>query len=433
MTAPAWPDHRRRRPFAPAPAFLFFLALVLILPAGAVAQTNDVYFRSWDWTPDLASARALGVAGATVALADDSAGLESNPASLASLERTELTAALAARGAGSTRAGDHLAARASLGQAGIAARLGARWTIGAFFLEPNATRMELAPDAASDGTRDMGGLRTTTADLGGELGLRLARRLHLGARVTVTHLSLQAEAHRAETGQLPWLSVGTGGGASAATVTAGVLIEVSRSLRVGAAYAPAVSWELRRTATSPRLGLNLDTGSAFLVTRPGVLSAGLTWRPSPRLLGLLQIDDLRAPALSPGLPGGYAALAHHLRATCVRTGVEVSWPVGSFALQARAGIVLPGPDPRTQVVLAPSPDAPGPSDAAILWQPFKTLDLATGLWQRAPRSSFDASAADRRAVTGGLSLATRAGLRLDIAAHVGRRQTLVALGVALRL
>src|SRR6185503_3803946 len=66
----------------------------------AAAQTNDHVFRSWRWTEEIEAPRAAGLAGAFVAVADDSSATVLNPAGMLLLPKTELAATMAASASG---------------------------------------------------------------------------------------------------------------------------------------------------------------------------------------------------------------------------------------------------------------------------------------------------------------------------------------------
>ncbi len=383
--------------------------------------------------PDAETARATGLAGASVALADDDSGLDQNPAALGTLERSELTAALAARRSGSTRGGDHLVARTGLGQVGAATRLGAHWALGGYFLEPQARRVELRPSQANGFASDTGSLETVTTDVGGALAFALSDRLQAGVRVTATHLSLAGLVQTSAAHGPVALSVGSGGGSTKLITTAGLLFRASRALRLGVIYTPEASWSFTRRAVSPWLGLDLDGGTVFSVRRPSLLAGGLSWRLSPHVLALAQVDSLRVGPLADGLPGGYEQLAHARRDFRARGGLELAWPLGRFAVQLRAGVEGPWPRATVQRVAAPAPDGPAPAGTSVRWQAFQALNLATGLWERPDQVSFDSGGDPGSAVTGGVSLTVPLGLRLDAGARFSRERSFLALGLALRL
>ena len=55
-----------------------------------VAESQDVFYRSWRWVKETSAARAAGLGGAMTAVPDDASGAESNPAALTTLVKSEL-------------------------------------------------------------------------------------------------------------------------------------------------------------------------------------------------------------------------------------------------------------------------------------------------------------------------------------------------------
>ncbi len=418
MTTTAGKDNRRRVCGTAALTLLVSCALSSL----AHGQTNDIAFRSWHWEEMSVTPRAAGLAGAAVALTDDAAGLEANPASLATLERTILAGAFHSLLAGTTPSGDRLRARHAVSQLGAALRLTSRLTLGLQLGEPQARLADLTALTTASGARDAGFLEAVTTDVSAALALRVRRRLMLGARVTGTHLALEAD-YRSEPGDSPaWLRVGTGGGVTKTTFAFGTMLDLGRGLFAGATYAPGVTWNVTRTAISPRLGLTLDSGSSDAIARPARTAAGLAFRPAPRLLVALEADEARCAALGAGLPGGYASLAFPRRTRTVRVGLELSFPRRTLAVTGRAGLGLSHPSSATWSVEAPARNPRSP---------FSAFDLATGLWERAADTP-DGRADDVLLAAGGLSLTTRAGWTLDLAVTRNSERVALVSGLSFR-
>jgi hypothetical protein len=445
------PADRTRRALALAAAFL----ATAVCAANAHAQTNDIYFRGWSWTTDAGTTRAMGMAGAAVALDDDLSALDTNPATLASLERTELGIGVARRGSGRTSANDLLQPQTGLGHAGFGARLGQRWAIGVFRSEPQATRIDLADQITAVERAESGHLDAVTTDAGGAVALRLSRKSAIGVRVTATRFSVESEYVIVEGLGLPWYRVGIGDSSTTIVTTAGAHLAPARGLRLGVAYTTGGAWSLERTSISPRLNLNIETDSSFVVRRPSLLSAGAAWRASPWLQFVAQVDRLDFGKLDEGHPGGYATVDYVKTSWRERAGVELSRSFRSFALQARAGVAASWPEATLQTVSAPSrgvAQAPAYTDAGgrdvtaapsptgsgdstgppIEYQNFRAFDGATGLWDRTAESDSRSAAVERAVVTGGLSFVTRAGLRLDLALHASRARVVTVAGATLR-
>src|SRR5437867_11455448 len=85
----------RRRAMSAA-AFVLTCALFLSSGRSGYGQTNDHFYRSWRWSTTPATTRAVGLAGAYAALADDSGTAFLNPAGVATLGKSGFSVALLA-------------------------------------------------------------------------------------------------------------------------------------------------------------------------------------------------------------------------------------------------------------------------------------------------------------------------------------------------
>ena len=172
--------------------------LVLCAGAEAQAQTNDHLFRSWRWSTEATSPRALGLAGAVTAGADDVGAAVQNPAALAGLTKSEVAASLVSRRAGEAPPGDALSARTTgIGFAGLAGRIGSRLVVAGTLSESHARRTRL-DDALElpDGVPETGELESVVTEIGLAAAFRLTPRVHAGARVALSRLSLDGEMSR---------------------------------------------------------------------------------------------------------------------------------------------------------------------------------------------------------------------------------------------
>jgi hypothetical protein len=403
------------------------LALAAALGAGpAAAQTTDVYYRSWRWMEEPGAGRAAGLAGAAAALVDDAVAAEANPAALTTLTRNELTGSLLHRGSGRSAQGDELAARTGLGFGALAGRLSPRWAIGAFTSEPQAVRIDLASPAGVDGLRDEGQLEGVVVERGASLAFRATPRLHLGARLSATHLDLAGEYRRSGPTGAPQLLVQSRGDSTRVSTRVGLLLEMTRRLRLGLVRESGARWPVERTSSSPLLEETLDGGSREEVRQPSVVSGALSFRASPKLLLIGQLDYVRYGAVSPAevvRPGGYAQTAYEIFAWESRLGVEVSLPLPSVSVQLRGGIhnlgggalrELSGGAQAAPTATPAPPLAPGTGEldhsVAVRAQLFQQI---TALREPPPPGRRESPL-----VALGASLVTGNGVRFDVAARL---------------
>jgi hypothetical protein len=241
--------------------------LILAVTSNVLAQTNDQFYRSWRWSADQAPARVAGLAGAFVAVADDSAAVLFNPAGLVQLQKTELLGGVLVRASGTTAssAGDRLRAVTGVGFAGGAGALSPRWRIGGYIVQPQDRRSDMAALRLPDGTVTAGFLDTQVTEVGGSAAWELTSSFSLGARVTATHLKLEGEEQR--TGPVE-LEVGSAAGETRVTGSFGGLLTLGRRLRIGASGQPGAAYRVRRTAN--RAGQLLDPGSEYDLRQPGL-------------------------------------------------------------------------------------------------------------------------------------------------------------------
>src|SRR5947199_10518471 len=85
----------RRRAMSAA-AFVMTCALFLSSGQSGYGPTNDHFYRSWPWSTTPATTRAVGLAGAYAALADDSGTAFLTPAGIVSTEKSEFSVSLLA-------------------------------------------------------------------------------------------------------------------------------------------------------------------------------------------------------------------------------------------------------------------------------------------------------------------------------------------------
>ena len=314
------------------------VALLVAAPGLTLAQTNDQFYRSWRWSATQAPARVAGLAGAFVAVADDTAAVVFNPAGLVQLQKTELLGGVLARVSGTTgsSAGDRLRAVTGLGFAGAAGALSSRWRIGGYMVQPQDRRTSLTAFPLPDGTVAAGFLDTQVTEVGGSVAWALTSRLSLGARVTGTHLRLEGAERRTGPGEL---NVGSAAGETRVTGSFGGLLTVGRRLQI----ASAANRELPTVSTGSRIGRdNLRILGLKSLRQPGLLAFGVAYQVSPRLLIVAQADYIRSSEISrelvvrtgPSVSSDYT-LGDALEP---RVGVEAAFPHRTFSIQVRGGV-----------------------------------------------------------------------------------------------
>jgi len=379
------------------------IALVLVTSATAVSgQTNDQLFRSWRWTEDVTTPRAAGMAGAFVAVADDSSATFMNPAGLLLLPKTELAAGFHDRASGSiSPPGDQLRSRRAVGFIGGAGLIARRFAIGGYITVPHDTRLLLASGPPLD---DSGYLDATVTNAGGAVSWRATSRIYVGGRINVTHLRLQGLlSHR--TGGSEDFRVGLAAGEDRVTGDAGLLIQLSDRVRVGARFRQGAAWPIDRRAQNPAQGVDLDS-SPSAIRSPSAFSAGVGFRWTPQILLTGQLDYVLYGQIRSSLDirkGAFARSDYVLsNGLEPRIGVEFSRRAGPVSLQLRGGVHTQAPGSLRYVGADPLEAAAFPGSKR------RTLGAL------------------------GASVVTRLGLRLDTAWSLGGDRIELTAGVALR-
>ncbi len=314
---------------------------------GASAQTNDRVFRSWRWPQETSAARNAGWGGLGVAVPDDPSAAETNPAAMGSLTKAEAFVALTAFGDGSAPVGDDVDARRALGFSGVALRVSPRWTLGLSATQARAVRLSLAALRLADGSSDTGELSASTLDLRLSAAWRLRPRVHVGAQLTSSRLSLAfAGRHLLPAGENDLLLDGS---ARSTRLSAGLGLQVALGARLtlGFASQAGATYELSRHSTSPLLGVTLDPGSRYDLRRPSTFAGGLHLRVSPRFACAAQLDYVRWSEMPARLviANGARARDEYRLADAVepRLGGEFSLALRSAAIQLRAGLHAQSP------------------------------------------------------------------------------------------
>jgi long-subunit fatty acid transport protein len=388
-------------------------ALAIGLAAGAMpaaAQTNDHVFRSWRWSETVEAPRAAGLGGAFVAVADDSSATYLNPAGLALLPKTELSASLGATGSGRIApVGDRFESRTDPGFVGGGGLVAKRLAVGAYVTRAHHSHVVLeSTDRVL--TAETGFIDVKVTDAGAAVAWQPLSRLYVGARVNVRYLELEgllsvSEQLTRSGVTVETLRVGLDSGDTRTTVDFGALVQITDSVRFGAAHRAGVSWGVNRTSMNTALKIPLDERPTELRS-PSVLSAGLAWRLNPQVLLSAQVDYVLYSQLQSNLDirsGAFARGDYDLsNAVEPRLGVELSRRVGSVSLQLRGGI---------------HSQAPG----SLRYTGTDTTEKLT----------FPATKR-RTLVATGLSVITRFGLRLDSSALFEGEGTAFTLGLAVR-
>lgn len=375
----------------------------------ATAQTNDHLFRSWRWTEEIEAPRAAGLAGAFVAVADDSSATVLNPAGIMLLPKTELAATMAASASGTiSPIGDRQDSRTDPGFIGGAGLIAKRLAIGAYLNRAHHDHVVL--DSAIPAlAEETGFLDVAVTDAGAALAWQPMRRVYVGGRLNVRHLSLEGLWSSPPIVQPQFRSqaiqVGLNAGADRLTVDAGVLVQLTDALRFGLAHRQGASWEVNRLATNPTLKLPLDSRPTQFRS-PSAFSSGLAWHVNPQVMLTAQVDYVLYGQLQSSLDirhGAFARDDYQLRnAFEARMGVELSRRLGAVSLQLRGGIYSQAPGQLRYV---------GDDQGESLAFPPTTR---------------------RTLVATGLSVISRLGLRFDSSLQYQGEGLRMAVGLALR-
>lgn len=361
-------------------------------------QTNDEFYRSWRWVEDVTAPRVAGLGGAYVALADDSAAMQLNPAGLTLLPKTEITGGILWRGPG-LLGQDATVPRTGMSFIGGAGQLTKEWALGGYLAEPFDERVVLPPGGTS------GRLETTVTDGGVALGWAPVARVRVGLRVNMSHVRVQGQWARAN-GSSTSLLVGAGAGVTSVTGAAGLLAECTDRLRLGASFRRGTSWDISRTASNPALGVAVDTGSVYRYRSPSVVSAGASFRAGLRLVLTAQVDFVRLSEVRDVFEvriGPFSVDEYALRdALEGRGGIEFSQPLHRLSVQVRAG-------------------AHGASGASLR---YVGEDRAEAFRFRGGERMIELSA--------GASLVLASGSRLDVAVMSDKMRTVASAAATLR-
>ena len=333
--------------------------LLLMTSRLAGAQTNDPVYRSWRWEEEVAAARAAGLAGAFVAVANDASAAALNPAGLIALPRNgrEISANALRQGSGTAGVGDSLLSRTDLGLGSAAVRLGESWAVGAYYEEPRSFRLEIAPFALPSGTREHGFIEARLRDFGVAAAFMPTPRLRLGAGLAASRLVLDSNGgvsfNRVFSEVINQASQDT-----RLRPSVGATYDVGSAVRLGVVARPGATWTVTRESFNPAAGIVLDAGSAHRVRAPDLYSAGAAVRVLPRLLLTGQLDLVRYSQIRDALEimrgsvlGKDYVLDDALEA---RGGVEWTIPAGSFDVALRGGVYSEAPGSITYV--GPNPD-----------------------------------------------------------------------------
>jgi hypothetical protein len=403
-----------------------------------VADAQDVFYRSWRWVKETSAARAAGLGGAMTAVPDDASGAESNPATLTTLVKSELLGNVLDRRNGTTAEGDALRARTGMGFVGLGGRLSSRWAVGAYYVEPQAVRLESGTGLVQAGSTGTGRVEGTLTEAGASAAWRPVSRLHVGVRLAATRLTLDGSYRLQPASGSSLLEVQTEGGATSVTAGVGLLYEASPRVRLGLARLGGARFEIPRTARLngvPEPALDGDGPST--VRQPSVVSGGVALLAGTRVLLTGQLDYVRYgeiqtpfPSLAPG--GGLPRLA--VFAWEPRVGIEVSLPFPSMSIQLRAGL-----SGRSSAVAASSGVAgaaplPAPPPMPAPSPPLSPPIFRTALQEitaALPETPLGNETGSLRGAVGG-SLVTAKGVRLDLAVRFGAEGASVVAGTAIR-
>jgi hypothetical protein len=404
MSGPLTQIAERRRRAMSAAAIVLTCTLCLSSGRSGYGQTNDHFYRSWRWSTTPASTRAVGLAGAYAALADDSGTAFLNPAGIASLAKSEFSVSLLA-GQPGTVGLDRLAAWTGLAAGSGAVRLSKKTALACYFVRPRAGRMELSPARLPDGSADAGYLDATITDVGVVVARRVAERLSIGVRVTATHLKLQGLQTHIDARDHLDLETGSAAGDTRVTASLGLLYEAGSTgrFRLGLVVQPGASYTVERTASRPSLG-GIDQGSLYELRAPGLVAVGAVVRINRHAQVSSQLDYVRYSEIHAFVRPGGATTGGYAISDAVepRFGGELAYLLGDVSLQFRAGAYLQAPGSFAY-------HGPDVNEAAVF------------------RGS------KRRVISGaGVSLTVRGGLTVDVGGAFGGDRSEVAAGARFR-
>jgi long-subunit fatty acid transport protein len=313
----------------------------------AWAQTNDHVFRSWRWEEEVVAARPGGLAGAFVAVANDSSTAALNPAGLLSLPRRgrEVAASALRRGSG-TAGSDSLLSRTDLAYGAAVMPLGSSWAVGVHYQEPRALRLEVAPFVLPSGVRDHGFVEAELHDFGVSAAYLVSPRFRVGAGLTASRLELESNYGVSRNAVMREI-VNQGSEDTRLRPSAGLTYDAGSSVRLGLAARPGASWEVDRASFDPETSIVIDPGSTNRVRAPDVYSGGAAWRVRPRLLVTGQLDFVRYSQIRDdleiwrnGVPSDDYVLDDAFE---VRAGAEYTIPLDPFDLALRGGLYSQAP------------------------------------------------------------------------------------------
>jgi hypothetical protein len=319
-----------------------FAVLVFVVSSRAAsAQTTDPVFRSWRWTEEVTTPRALALGGAVVGLADDAAAAVFNPAGLPTIPRAgELQLGVRFRTSESSDGYrlDHLTKFAS--PATLVVRLGSRVGLSYHFVTHRAASEIFFAGSGEDGT-----LRTAINGPGLGLGVRVSPFVSIGGSLNLVRLYVDhGEFRRNGAPGSPALQVRLASmGETLTTGTLGALVK-ARELSGGVAVRFGREWQGLRFAFDPTTRTVVDEGSQFGVRSPSTLSLGLAWQPSTvtragSFVLTSQFDYVRLGAVKPTSVAGVPFPASDYRVPDgkeLRLGAEVSLPfLATWAARGR--------------------------------------------------------------------------------------------------
>jgi hypothetical protein len=321
-----------RQPLSSARSAVFVAAAFIGDVALTSGQTTDPIFRSWQWTEEVTTPRALGLGEAVVGLADDGAAAAVNPAGLATVPRAgEIQFGWRFRSEATLANGDRLTnCNKTASPTTVVVRLGSHVGVSYHFVTVRS-----ASQIAFDDGREAGSLKTSVNGPGVGLGVRLKPFLTVGLSVNTLRFYIDEGEYTRAAGGVPDVRVRfNSNGDTRVTGAIGALVK-TREVSYGLALRPGRQWGALRTATEPSLGKVIDEGTRFGVRSPWVASAGVAWQPEKVRRGgtflltgqvdYVWLDAMKATAV-PDIPfpsSDYAAS----RAVELHIGGEATIPV----------------------------------------------------------------------------------------------------------
>ena len=268
----------------------------------AAAQTGDIFFGGWTWRGRDVGARPSGLAGAFVAVADDSRSAVINPAGIALVPDLEVSAGVGERWASVATAlrGETVPVSGPPANAAGQPRpcppgpQPRPWAVG-FFAQQNEAHESLLEAVSGPGLIERATLSARREQIGASLARGVTPWLNLGVSVAWRHLRFGGATVLRDAAGVERQRVTVDGDANKARALVGMLATFGparspTAFRVGAAYERDLSaWSLGRREQDITTGV-VAAPATVRIEEPPMLSAGAAWRINDSWLVSGQLD-----------------------------------------------------------------------------------------------------------------------------------------------